>query len=474
MTIVFWWNPLVWFYKKSLRTVHEYLADDAVLQTTKKKQYGQLLIRQSHSGMQVALANNFIQSQLKNRIMMMMKSKSQSQQLWKYLLFLPVLGLLFMTFSCENATAQSEEKTVLNTDDIYKVVEEMPRFAGTDVSNLTHEEDKRTASNKLMLEYIYKNVTYPANAREEGIEGMTVIRFTVDKSGKLRDFETVRSVHKELDAEAIRVAKSMPDWIPGKQRGKVVNVQFNLLIKFKLADDEAELPSQQVIKGDKRHTDVDEMPYFPGCDEPTLTKKRSCSDKKMLEHIFTNIKYPKEAQKEDAEGMVVVKFIVEKDGQLTNPKILRSVHPKCDEEVLRLVNEMPNWIPAVKDGKKVAVEFKLPVKFKLSGKKTEETTSKILDNQSKELDIREFKAFPNPASDALTLQFSTEEETVKVKIIDANGQCFSTINVMNLDRTNKEWKSEKIDISEIARGLLLIQMSNKKGTKQVTKKVMVQ
>jgi len=476
ISIVFWWNPLVWLYKKSLRTIHEYLADDAVLQTTQKKQYGQLLIRQSHSGMQIALANNFIQSQLKNRIMMMMKSKSQSQHLWKYLMIIPVFGMLFMTFSCENANAQSKQESSVNSDtDVYKVVEEMPRFAGADDTNLKTAKEKKRASDKLMLEFIYGNITYPESAKAAGAEGMTVVRFIVDKTGELRDFEMVRSIHKDLDAEALRVAKSMPDWIPGRQRGKAVSVQFNLPIKFKLTDDDANVPTQKAIKNrnSEHHPEVDEMPYFPGCDDKTLTEKRSCADNKMLQHIYTNIRYPKEAQKDDAEGVVVVKFIVEKNGQLTNAKIARSVHPKCDEEVLRLVNEMPNWIPAVKDGNKVAVEFNLPVKFKLEGDKPEETTSQKIDNQVKELDIRGFKAFPNPASDKLTIQFSTEEKIVEVKVVDVNGQCFSTTNVMNLDMENQDWKSEEIDVRQAARGMLLIQMKNEKGDKMRTEKVIL-
>ena len=71
LCIAFWWNPVVWFYKKSLREVHEFLADEAVLKTNNRKQYGQLLIKQSHFRMSIALGNHFTQSQLKNRIMMM-------------------------------------------------------------------------------------------------------------------------------------------------------------------------------------------------------------------------------------------------------------------------------------------------------------------------------------------------------------------------------------------------------------------
>ena len=327
LSIAFWWNPVVWFYKKSLRTVHEYLADDAVLQTTQKKQYGQLLIRQSHSGMQIALANNFIQSQLKNRIMMMMKSKSKSQQLWKYLLFLPVFGLLFMAFSCENAKAQSESKTAEANlsnpdDDVFKVVEEMPRFAGTDVVNLKDEESRRVASNKLLIEYIIDQIKYPESAKKTGIEGISVVNFIVNKTGRLTDVKIMRSLSPDIDAEAIRVVENMPDWIPGRQQGKLVNVSYNLPIKFKLDGDEPSTGGIHESNLSKKTSleDVDTKPYFPGCEDLTGEEKENCSNQKLLQFVYTNIKYPKEAQKEEAEGMVVVKFVVAKNGKLSSQK----------------------------------------------------------------------------------------------------------------------------------------------------------
>ena len=128
---------------------------------------------------------------------------------------------------------------------------------------------------------------------------------------------------------------------------------------------------------------------------------------------------------------------------------------------------MPNWTPAQKDGKAVAVEFTLPVKFKLEGEKSEKNTT------ANQLDIRNFKAFPNPASDKLTIQFETAEEIVDVKITDANGRIFLNESFFNLEKKESDWKSKEVDVSIAARGMLLIQMQNEKGNKVRTEKVIL-
>lgn len=97
--IVLWFSPLVWLYRRSLRMIHEYQADEAVLQTTKRKTYGHLLIRQSMSGPPIAIANHFIHSQLKKRLTMMTKKKSTQQSLIKYTFILPLLALFLMAFA---------------------------------------------------------------------------------------------------------------------------------------------------------------------------------------------------------------------------------------------------------------------------------------------------------------------------------------------------------------------------------------
>jgi len=116
-------------------------------------------------------------------------------------------------------------------------------------------------------------------------------------------------------------------------------------------------------------TTVDEMPRFPGCEDMkgTPLKKQRCAEQKMLEFIYSRIKYPTIARQNGTEGMVVVSFIVETDGSLSEMKILRDLGDGCGKESLRVVSEMPKWIPG-KDGSEPArVQFNLPVRFKLEG-----------------------------------------------------------------------------------------------------------
>jgi protein TonB len=112
---------------------------------------------------------------------------------------------------------------------------------------------------------------------------------------------------------------------------------------------------------------IDEPPLFPGCEDFSLSKQdlKNCSDKMMLEFVYGRVKYPSKARKKGIEGTVYVKFVLEKDGEITNIEIVRDIGAGCGKEVERVVNLMPNWIPGKDKGKPVRVQFNLPVNFKL-------------------------------------------------------------------------------------------------------------
>jgi periplasmic protein TonB len=120
--------------------------------------------------------------------------------------------------------------------EIFKVVEEMPRFPGCE--NETTAEARKACADKKMLEFIYKNIKYPAIARENGVEGTAVITFVVEKDGTVSDARIVRDIGAQCGQEALRVVNLMNSqsikWTPGKQRGRPVRVQFNLPVRFKL------------------------------------------------------------------------------------------------------------------------------------------------------------------------------------------------------------------------------------------------
>ncbi|MBO7367879.1 MAG: energy transducer TonB [Paludibacteraceae bacterium] len=102
---------------------------------------------------------------------------------------------------------------------IHLVVEKMPEFPG---------------GNDAMNRWLSKNIKYPLIAQENGIQGRVVCQFVVNSDGKIVDVQVVRGVEASLDAEAVRVIKSMPAWTPGRQGGKNVRVKYTLPIRFKL------------------------------------------------------------------------------------------------------------------------------------------------------------------------------------------------------------------------------------------------
>jgi len=117
---------------------------------------------------------------------------------------------------------EEEEET---TDEIFMVVEDMPRFEGC--------TDETCTQTKIM-QFIAKKTKYPPIAKENNITGRVFVSFVVDKTGSVTDVKILRGVDKYLDAEAVRVVKSLPKFSPGKQRGKPVKVQYNVPISFRL------------------------------------------------------------------------------------------------------------------------------------------------------------------------------------------------------------------------------------------------
>lgn len=85
----------------------------------------------------------------------------------------------------------------------------------------------------------------------------------------------------------------------------------------------------------------------------------------LFAYLSGEIRYPETALEEAIEGRVVVSFVVEPDGAISDVRVVRGVHPDLDEEAVRAVNAMPKWIPGEQDGKPVRVRYTLPVSFKL-------------------------------------------------------------------------------------------------------------
>ena len=174
-------------------------------------------------------------------ILMSMKNKQKTNSFagYKYLLLVPLAFALVFMNSCKRKTnvqkqvmegtkvevkAETGEDTAQiknaeSTDKAYEVVEQMPTFKGGDAA---------------LMKYLSENIKYPETAEKAGEQGRVVVNFIVEKDGAVSNVKVVRSVTPTLDAEAVRVIKAMPKWVPGKQDGKFVRVKYNVPVSFRL------------------------------------------------------------------------------------------------------------------------------------------------------------------------------------------------------------------------------------------------
>lgn len=219
LCVVFWFHPLAHWYRRSLRVVHEYLADAVASGLTDKKQYGLLLIRQAQSGVSLAFVNHFFQSPLKQRLIMLTRNTSPALRAWKYGLVLPVLTLLLMLIRLAPANAQNDKDTKELSE-----VEQAPQYPGG-----------KTA----LMKFLGDNIKYPEAAKRDSAQGMVSVTFVIEKDGSVTNVEKIKPTPKnwrdDFVDETIRVVKKMPKWEPAKNKGKAVKVRYTLPVKFKLS-----------------------------------------------------------------------------------------------------------------------------------------------------------------------------------------------------------------------------------------------
>lgn len=127
------------------------------------------------------------------------------------------------------------------------------------------------------------------------------------------------------------------------------------------------VPDDDEEEDDRIISIVENMPLFgTTCkDLPTNADRNECSKVALLSYVYKNVKYPALASENRIEGMVIVQFVIEKDGSVSNIKIVRDIGAGCGKEVVRLVKGMPDWVPGRQGIHKVRVKYTLPVKFKL-------------------------------------------------------------------------------------------------------------
>ena len=251
VTLVQWFNPLVWITLSELKLLPEYEADDAVLNHgIDATQYQLLLVRKAVGEKRFTLANGFQHAKLKNRIDMMLQAPSSG---WKRLSWLAILPFLAGTmFLCNPVRAKvvsaDLSETVLSetapaalpdtTKGLpYSQVEVKPTFQGGNAGEFA--------------KWVNENLKYPQTAKDAQVQGRVVAQFVVGSDGKVGDVKVLRGVHPDLDAEVVRVISSSPDWTPGYVKGEPVKVTYTFPVVFKTRGDAAPETNIIQVRGEK-------------------------------------------------------------------------------------------------------------------------------------------------------------------------------------------------------------------------------
>lgn len=226
ISILHWFNPLIWFIRTEIKTIHEYEADSLTLENdTDAYQYQMLLVKTAVGAKTFQLANGFNHSKLKKRICMMHTDKTNGWVRLAYVLCVPLL----LGAMCCCTEKYSTEKPYDDTVSIFRFekpsvpfyeVEEKPTFQGGDAYEFSR--------------WVNMQLIYPEGAKARHAEGRVTISFTVNEKGKVKDVRILRGADPELDKEALRVVSMSPDWTPGRADGKPVPVTYTFPIIFQL------------------------------------------------------------------------------------------------------------------------------------------------------------------------------------------------------------------------------------------------
>lgn len=231
---------------------------------------------------------------------------------------------------------------------VFEVVEIMPEFPDGGMSGL--------------MQFLSKNIQYPINAQKNHTQGRVTVQFVVNKDGSISEPKIIRGVDPDLDGEAIRVISLMPKWKPGMQKGQPVRVKYTVPVMFRLSDDGQKEEYKPIPKIDETVVVGYASKQAPAEEDPVFEVVENMPEFAggmggLMQYLSKNIKYPVEAQKAGIQGRVIMQVIIDKNGNVTNPKVTQPVDPLLDTEAIRVTASMPKWKPGTQRGMPVNVKY---------------------------------------------------------------------------------------------------------------------
>ncbi|MEJ1237444.1 M56 family metallopeptidase [Chryseolinea sp. T2] len=220
--VFFWWLPTAWIINREIKRVHEYQADNCVLQSYSVEEYSAVLINSTLTLHGLSLASSFHDSLILKRLTAM-RQQTKRVSAWKLGVLSGLCTLLIIGFACtEEAKSQrAENSTDQSKAEIFTIVEKAPEYNG---------------GIGAFRKNIMEEIKYPLEARQKGITGRVDVQFVIDKDGSLTDVKAINNPGGGCDIEAERALRNIPPFTPASQQGKPVKVRMMVPIVFMLDD----------------------------------------------------------------------------------------------------------------------------------------------------------------------------------------------------------------------------------------------
>lgn len=423
VTIIQWFNPIVWLYERSMKEIHEFMADDEVLkQGVSRGNYQALLVNQALGGPVFTISHQFNQSLILKRIVMMTKMKSPQLAKIKVLLFIPLTAGLLMAFSnpepLVNPVVEKVQSFTQQITDSRLLPEDLnsSNLSETEKGSITIKGTVIDGSTSKPLEGVNIIVMGTTTGTTSDANGNFEIKTETSKMKLAFSYVGYVSVAKEFTTSGkidILMKKGTRDLNEivvtylGEQQDDKIKPDPYVIIDGVPSDsktlkllDQTKIESVSVLKDDKAISAYGEKGrngviivntkkagsenIKPSVNENSeaiqIQENKKSSNKaiftvveqmpsfpggedELIRFIAYNLMVPDEGIKAGLSGTVYATFIVKDDGSISDAKIVRGLGTTYDEEVLRVINLMPKWTPGMQNGKPVDVLFNIPVKF---------------------------------------------------------------------------------------------------------------
>ncbi|MBZ4036341.1 M56 family metallopeptidase [Flavobacterium sp. 17A] len=368
---IFWFNPILIFYKKAIQLNHEFLADEKVVTSFSNVPFYQnLLLTHATVNSTSGLTSNLNYSVTKKRFIMMTKTVSKTKILLSKIMLLPLLcGFTFFmsvesvgqtiasdelyanSQTAENGSASGWKVTADRTESAPTKRPEIMMSAAYNLSGMNINIPAFQNTTSQLANYILSNYKSPAGVNKS--DEILSVTFNFEKDGSLDDVKIINGKGTKTEAEILKILKSSPKFSPEKNYGKADWQPIAIKLDFRPISKEDKFVNERVVKEGHPLEEtnvlqrVTSKPEYP---EGTL---------EFYKFIGRNFKVPAEAGK--IEGKLYLEFMVEKDGSLSEFKVVKDLGFGLGDEAIRVLKLSPKWNPGTQDGKPVRVLYSLPI-----------------------------------------------------------------------------------------------------------------